>query len=325
MIILALLLSFSALARDWETVYIPDAQCGDGIPYKVFVKPGKKSKLAIEFMGGGACWSLSTCWGPNLHTWIHPIPSLPAFSYLTTDESPIADHTFVYFPYCNGDVYAGNHVSSYLPLVNTYHEGKKNVYLALDYLKATNKVEFKKANSIVVYGSSAGAIGSLLHRKKIESFLKPNIKKLLISDSAGLHYGKDFWKKFPDEFVDDFRSAFAPVGVKVDTSTGLIAPQFKNYCKKASDWRIGFIQTTKDVIMSKMFGEISQEDHRKLVLGPKGLEQTLNDSENCFTHISEGVGHMLLILPDVAKDSYDTKSGESAKDFVDRLITESGI
>ncbi len=318
-------MTFNVFAREWETVYIPDANCGDGLPYKVFVKPGKKTKLAIEFMGGGACWSLRTCWGPTLTTWIHPIPSLPAFSYLTTDESPIEDHTFVYFPYCNGDVYAGNHSTRYLPLKNTYHEGKRNVYLALDHLKENRKVDFKKANSVIIYGSSAGAIGSLLHRKKIETYLKPNIKKLLIADSPGLHYGKDFWKKFPDEFIADFKDAFAPVGVKVNVNEGLIAPQFKNYCKNATDWNIGFIQTTRDVIMSKMFGEISQDEHRDLVLGPKGIQNTLKNSENCSTHISEGIGHMLLILPDVAKDSFDMKTGESAKDYVDRLITESGI
>ncbi len=324
-VFLAFLLSFSVFAREWETIYIPDANCGDGIPYKVFFKPGKKSKLAIELMGGGACWGFTSCWGPILNTWIHPIPSLPAFSYLTTETSPIQDHTFIYFPYCTGDVYAGNHVAKYIPLKNTYHQGGRNIGLTLDHLKAIKKIDFKKPESLVLYGSSAGGIGALLHRNKFESYMRPGIKKLLIADSVGLHYAKDFWKKFTPELLIDFTAAFAPVGIKVDKNEGMVAPQFKRYCQLAGDWNIGFIQTTEDIIMSKMFGGLTQEQHRKAVLGPKGIGNVLKDSANCTTHISEGQGHMLLILPDVARDSLDIDTGESAMDYVDRLITESEI
>lgn len=323
---LVLLLSFSAFARDWESVYIPGAKCGDGIPYKVFVKPGKKSKLAIELMGGGACWSLTTCWGPNFHTWIHPIPELPAFSYLSTDESPIKDHTFIYFPYCNGDVHAGNHDADYLPFVGkTYHHGYRNFVASMEYLSKSQKIQFRAADSLVLWGSSAGALGSLIHKKRIESYLKPGIKKVLIADSPGLHYANDFWKKFTPELIHDFKAAFAGAGVHIDVNQGMIAPLMKDYCREARGWKIGFIQTTRDIIMSKMFGGLSEEEHKKAVLGPSGIRNVLKNSKVCSTHISEGVGHMLLLVTGVAEDHLDLESGESAKDFVDRLIKESGI
>lgn len=323
LILIALFISLNVHARDWETVYIPEAKCGDGLPYKVFVRPGKKSKLAIEFMGGGACWSLATCWGPKLHTWIHPIPSLPAFSYLTANESPIKDHTFLYFPYCNGDVYAGNHIANYMPLKNTYHEGSKNVMLTFEHLRRINKIEFRKADSLILFGSSAGGIGALLHRSRIDGFFKPNAKKLLIADSVGLHYADDFWGKFTPEQMSDFKHEFSIAGVNVTGKEGMIAPQMRNYCDAATGWKIGFIQTTKDLIMSKMFGGLSEEEHRKAVLGPSGIRKSLTNSKNCSTHISEGIGHMLLIFTSVAEDSLDIESGESAKDYVDRLIKES--
>lgn len=323
--ILALLVTSSAFA--WETVYIPGARCGDGIPYKVFIKKGKESKLAIELMGGGACWSLATCWGPKFHTWIHPIPELPSYSYLTSESSPINDHTFLYFPYCNGDVFAGDHAANYdnLPFTNTLHHGSRNLKLALKYLQDKNRIPFKKADSLVLFGSSAGAIGSLIHRKEIESYVRPGIKKLLIADSPGLHFGPDFWQKFTQLQIRDFKKAFEGSGINVSTEDGMIAPQVRKYCGYASNWTIGFIQTTRDIIMSKMFGGLSQEEHRKAVLGPKGIMQTLKNSRNCSTHISEGQGHMLLIFRDIAEDFRDVNTGETSRDYVDRLIKESEI
>lgn len=322
-VLVVLLLSFNALASRWETVVIPGTKCGDGIPYNVFIRKGNTSKLAIELMGGGACWSLATCWGPKLHTWIHPIPELPAFSYLSTEDSPIRDHTFIYFPYCNGDVYTGNHSANYFPVgfKKTHHHGKRNILLTLEHLRASRIIDFTLVKDLVAYGSSAGGIGSLLHAENFLNYMNPR-KKLLIADSPGLHYGPNFWKKFTPELMRDFGETFAKVGIHIDISTGMVAPQLKGYCDRHRDWKIGFIQTTRDIIMSAMFGDISQEEHRKQVLGKDGIRNTLKHSRNCSTHISEGIGHMLLIFPDVAASSMDVESGESAKDFVDRLISE---
>ncbi|WPU66143.1 pectin acetylesterase-family hydrolase [Peredibacter starrii] len=318
-----LFITTNVFASPWETVTIPNAKCGDGVPFKVFVRKGKRAKLAIELMGGGACWSLATCWGPKFHTWIHPIPELPAYSYLTTEDSPLRDHTFLYFPYCNGDVYAGNHTANYFPgeLKGTHHHGKRNLIKALDYLKANRIIDFPQVKDLVAFGSSAGAIGSLLHADTYLKYMRPE-KKLLIADSPGLHYGPNFWKKFTPELMRDFGETFAKVGIHIDLSSGLVAPQLKNYCNTRSDWKMGFIQTTRDVIMSAMFGDISQEEHKKVVLGREGIRNTLRNTKNCSTHISEGIGHMLLIIPDVAANSIDIESGESAKDYVDRLINE---
>lgn len=324
LLVLVLFLAAHAIASPWETITIPNAKCGDGAPYKIFLRKGQKSKLAVELMGGGACWSLATCWGPKLHTWIHPIPELPAYSYLTTEDGPLRDHTFLYFPYCNGDVYSGNHTANYLPgeLKGTHHHGKRNLVKSLDYLKAARIIDFQQVKNLVAYGSSAGAIGSLLHADTYLKYMRPE-RKLLIADSPGLHYGPNFWKKFTPELMQDFGETFAKAGIQIDLSTGLVAPQLKNYCRTRKDWKIGFIQTTRDIIMSTMFGDISQNDHRKVVLGPNGIRNTLKQTSNCTTHISEGIGHMLLIIPDVAANSRDIESGESAKDYVDRLISES--
>ena len=109
----------SAYAREWREIIIPGAFCGDGSPYKVFLDKRSHKRMLIEFMGGGACWSDDTCRGYNLRTWIYNIPKVPQFSVLMSDieGSPWSKHSVLYFPYCTGDVHAGNHVATY--------EGKK--------------------------------------------------------------------------------------------------------------------------------------------------------------------------------------------------------
>ena len=56
------LLSFNIFA--WEKVTIPEARCGDGSSYFVYLKRGDPRRLSVDFMGGGICWNFFTCWGP---------------------------------------------------------------------------------------------------------------------------------------------------------------------------------------------------------------------------------------------------------------------
>jgi hypothetical protein len=100
-------------SRNWERIPIPGAMCGDGNEYALQVSRGDPNKIAFEFMGGGACWSFSTCFGPTPLTIIHELPvilGLGGFKSHSPAKSPVADYTMVYFPYCTGDVHIGDHV-----------------------------------------------------------------------------------------------------------------------------------------------------------------------------------------------------------------------
>ncbi|MGE3611295.1 MAG: pectin acetylesterase-family hydrolase [Bacteriovoracaceae bacterium] len=304
----------------WDVREIPGAKCGDGTPYKIFYKKGNSSKVAIELMGGGACWDLATCWGPNLRTWIHQIPAIPAFSYLTTSDSPIKNHTLVYLPYCNGDVFIGRHIADYSSKLKTYHHGYLNVIKTFEYLKDEKLISFEKLDQFIFYGSSAGGIGALFHTKTAEKYLSPQTKKLLIADSIGLHFGKKFWEKFPQKFINDFKSSFDEIGMNVDFTDGFVAPELRHLCQRSSDWQMGFIQTTRDIVMSLIFGNISQKEHKSLVLGQDGIKNLFKSSRNCKSLIPDGQGHAILIIPQVAKYEKDMSTGVSAIEFVNQLI-----
>ncbi|MFN3455252.1 MAG: pectin acetylesterase-family hydrolase [Pseudobdellovibrio sp.] len=322
---ITVLTTTTAFARDWKAVRIPDAQCGDGLPYYVFVDKKKHSKnLLIEFMGGGACWSLDTCYGPNLRTWVHPIPEVPAFSYLTSDFGSWSEHPFkydsaIYFPYCTGDVHSGNHVAKYGPL-KTYHTGYSNVQKAFYYLTKKKIISFKNKEKLTVWGASAGAIGALVHLKTIEPYVDPATKKYAIIDSPGLHFGKNFWHKFSDRLQTDYQATFLGLGVGIDLNDGLIAPKLPGLLNGLKTWKLGFLQSTKDAVMSTVFGEISAEDHKALLESDQGLPAVVRPYENIKIWLQDSSKHTFLLT----KSSAETVSveGLSAIDFVHAVVDQ---
>lgn len=320
--------SFNVFARDWTRVKIPGAVCGDGLPYSVFVDQKKNSKnLLIEFMGGGACWSQETCWGKNLKTWLHPIPKLPAFSFMTSDSWSSAVHPFIedsaiYFPYCTGDVYSADHQVNYSKLT-TYHRGYKNIVLALEYLNKKSDVPFKSLERVTVWGASAGAIGALVHLQNIEPYLSASAKKIAIFDSPGLHFGPTFWHKFTNQQFSDYSKTFSSLGLDIDYNDGFIAKSMGPVFQRMSNWNIGVLQATKDRVMSSVFGNISAEDHEQLVLSDQGLPAIAKNYPHVKTWVSNSAMHTFLIL----KSSSDLEDIEkrSAVKFVEEVVNSATV
>lgn len=317
-ILFAIVLSLTfqvAHARKWKKVAIPGAKCGDGMPYKVFVDLKSKSKLALEFMGGGACWSTATCYGPNLRAWVHPLPRIPNFSTLTTGKSFLNNHSLVYFPYCTADVFAGRHVAKYGLGAKVHHKGFSNVEKALEYLSTTKKINFEKVDDVTLYGASAGAIASLIHSKTINPYLRTDIKKTILADSAGMHFGKEFWEKFSPEQIADFEHSFSALGFKPDFTDGFIAKNLKYTCEELADWNIGFLQGSQDVIMSAVFGNISPKKHEELIFSENGLA-SLNFSSLCSTWVKRTKMHTFLLT---GKSADMSINGVSAYDFANKI------
>jgi Pectinacetylesterase len=315
-VLLAVLFTTHAIAK-WESIKVPGAVCGDGLPYHVFLKKGSTTRLSIELQGGGACWDQTSCWGPELRNWPHP-QIRAGYSYLSSSESVVSSYTQVFFPYCNGDVWMGDHDVVYErnPLrLRTFHWGKRNLEKGLRLLVSNDFIRFSTVESFLLFGSSAGAIGSLQHADLLDQYIPRTAKKLLIADSPGMHYGTGFWDKFSYQMLGDFKNSFDRAGMTFDRQITLIAPQMKEYCNERPDWKIGFIQATRDIVMSKIFGNISQDDHAKLVTGPSGIAATVRGLPNCSAHIAYNMGHAFLAV----KGEMD----RPMKNYVNKLIEQS--
>lgn len=304
-------------ARGWERIEIPGAVCGDGAPYSAFVSRGDPSKVAVTFMGGGACWNLSTCWGPTPLTWIHPLPFayeiLGGFFSSSAKESPIAGHTLIHLPYCTGDVHIGHHTAEYALGVRVHHVGRTNVERTLAFLAENGAVTPERVRDVVMYGYSAGALGALHHVDLVDRMFPAAERRTLIADSPGLHFGPRFWRKFSPRMIQDLGEAMEHVGLRLDTSQGLVAELVSALCQKHPGWEIGVLQGSRDIVMSALFGDITPEEHERLIFGPGGLwERTSRAGDSCSAWIPSTYLHTFLVTTPTAR----TRVGEvTASDF----------
>ncbi|MBT3982980.1 MAG: hypothetical protein HOE90_16595 [Bacteriovoracaceae bacterium] len=308
--------SFPLLAK-WKKHYIPGARCGDGRDYFVYIKRGDPKKLAFVFMGGGACWNHSTCFGLNRRAWMHPIPIMTNFGGMTSSNpefSPITKHTSVFFPYCTGDVHVGTHVAKY-GLRKAYHVGALNFNSALEYFKRDGAISIDKINDFFIYGYSAGAIGAIYHATKMNKIIPKHARKTLIADAPGLHFGKSFWKKFPKRYLKDIDAALGIGSFERKVNNGNVSGLIPKLCSILSDWQVGVLQGSRDIVMSEVFGEINRKEHEKLIFGAGGLYQsTLAGGDNCSAWIPKSEMHTFFTISQTTRSIF--AGTKSASEYV---------
>ncbi len=306
-----LLISFNALAN-FETIKIPGAVCGNGGSFSVFYKKGHSDKLAIEFMGGGACWSASTCYGPNFRAWFHQLPKAVTKASLAAngskEETPFFDHSFLYIPYCTGDVFAGKHTAKYRFGIKAHHQGYTNIKKVFDHLIKKKIINPENVTDLGLFGASAGALGALIHGKNIEARFPNALKKTLIADSPGLHWGEEFWEKFSPKMLKDIIDALAGVNLEIDTHDGFIAELLPDVCALYQDFNIGFLQGSKDVVMTLLFGNITAKDHEDLIYSEQGLYGVTQRIRNCKAWVPSTHMHTFLLTNPSGKIKAGKKS-----------------
>ena len=185
----------SAPAATWTWVPIRGTTCGDGSVAGVGVnlQPGSQD-LLVYMEGGGACWDANTCF--TLGTAIQiavPYTEATFKSDLTMLEasglfsradpgSPFAGASFVYVPYCTGDVHAGSVVQSYDVGGQTrmvHHTGGLNAQVIVDTVHAT----LPSISRIWLAGSSAGGYGVTLNQHRYVAAW-PDASVEILQDSA---------------------------------------------------------------------------------------------------------------------------------------------
>ena len=312
----------SADSVPWVQVPIPDAFCGHGEPYMVYLKYRSAEKMMIGFQPGGACWDKVTCAKLSPLAKLNPARGVDPFGDLFAPDlrsTYMADASFIYFPYCTGDVFTGAHLANY-GRYSIHHNGGSNIRKSMAYLKEQNFFNFEQVTKLVQYGSSAGAIGAIAHLRLMEQYFSGATEKTLLADSPGLHWGKHFFDKFNGDYKDDLIGSLEQVGVEIDPNTGNVAQHLDTLCNNNPTWRIGFLQSTKDIVMSAVFGGISPWQHRALVLGPNGIFKTTKQkSHNCSVYLNDGFAHMFFDKKNLMTKLVD---GLTPQNFVLKLLSD---
>lgn len=178
-----------------------DASCADfpetDSNFAFWARRGAADSLVIYFDGGGACWDDVTCSVPvrpgetegdgfyKAELLPEDDPSkLGGMFNLTDERNPVRDWSFVFVPYCTGDVHTGANTARYTDPdtgehFSIQHRGAENFALILAWMRAN----FANPQQILVTGASAGAYGAAVHYAEIRDAF-PQSRIAMLGDSG---------------------------------------------------------------------------------------------------------------------------------------------
>ena len=183
-----------APAGTWSFVPFANAFCGNNTTTGIGINPSPNpanNRVLLFLAGGGACWDATTCLvlqtAANFHTgygagnFNNDVAGLGAgFFDRASTGNPFRDYSYVFVPYCTGDVHAGDNVVSYSGQTRR-HVGYANIGAYLERLVPT----FRSAGRVVLAGASAGGFGATLNWERVQRAFG-NVRVDMIDDSGTL-------------------------------------------------------------------------------------------------------------------------------------------
>jgi hypothetical protein len=172
--------------------------------FSFWEKRGTSKNLVVFFEGGGACYDSITCSAPITSLppngffvpAVPPPPTIPAnfdgIFNLSNPANPVKDWSFVYIPYCTGDLHLGSATAHYssvggiLPAGTPFdiqHRGFDNFMVVLDWITKNFSASGSAPGNILVTGSSGGGYGASANFPWIQEAF-PNAHMYVIADSS---------------------------------------------------------------------------------------------------------------------------------------------
>ncbi len=338
----------------WQWVPIQGAMCRDGSAtgIGINVKPGSKN-LMIFLEGGGACFNALTC-GTNPSAF-----SEADFDACTADggtgtclnslagngsngvfnrgdtANPMADWSFVYVPFCTGDVHAGNKLNASVTGVAAKQQfvGYVNVSRALARIVPT----FPGLDKVLLTGISAGGFGAAAnYPQTARAFGSVPVYSL---DDSGPPMGdpyasKCLQKAWADTWGFD-KTVLADCGSDCPDTSDYTIPATIHTAKMYPNIPFGLVEDTDDSVITLFYGFGSDNCTAQLApLSGATFTAGLLDSRtklaaypNVGGFIFQGTDHTTL-----AGANYDTRtagSGDAATvkltDWVATLVNSGTV
>lgn len=174
----------------WTWVPFADSACANGSPTGIGVNPGAGKRLVLYLEGGGACWSALSCYTLETATYVSAGYGKKDFDAQsstftrgvfdrTLADNPFKDDSFVYVPYCTGDVHAGDKEVDHEGKL-TKHVGRRNLDAFLKRVVPT----FAGVDRVVLSGSSAGGFGAAFNFGRVQRAFGTAKRVDLVDDSG---------------------------------------------------------------------------------------------------------------------------------------------
>ena len=175
-------------ADQWTWVDFPESRCMDDSPtgLGINVHPSNTENVLVFLMGGNACFNVSTCqvtfntdgYGSTKFA-TEPVLAAPIFDRNRGDNI-FRDYSFVFVPYCTGDIHAGTNPSGMVQQNTFNFHGYKNVGEYLKRLVPT----FSGATNVVLSGISAGGFGAMVNFDQVQTAFGSSVRVTLLNDSG---------------------------------------------------------------------------------------------------------------------------------------------
>jgi hypothetical protein len=285
-----------------EGAWVPIASgdrtlCADSSAYRFFIRRGKGEKVAFIFQGGGACWDDPSClsiFDPKAKKlYSHEVSPYFGLNSGMFDfqnaENPFKDWSFVFVPYCTGDLHLGDFDKEYQSpdgkAKTVYQRGAANASTVLKWSFS----QFLKPDTILVMGWSAGGYGAIFWTGTIAEKY-PEAAIFQLSDCAVAVTEK------PMTSMQDRTSFPVLESMNVPFSGMLIADGFTATAKTHPNVRMAQINTLYDKTLifytgaidgrSSQETEYRQEWSKKMQEVAAGLDEELKN----FTYFNTAYG-----------------------------------
>lgn len=273
--------------------------------FRFWARRGLINNLVIYFDGGGACWDDVTCSIPSLAEDVRDddgfykgelLPrdnpnGLSGIFDLDNPRNPVRDWSFIFVPYCTGDVHSGSNTAHYTDPdsgepYTIQHRGADNFRVVLEWARAN----FRAPDEILVTGSSAGAYGAATHYARIRDAF-PRGRAMMLGDAGQGVTTPDFLTRRNGNWRYDLpRFVFGP-DAELTNDDDVVATLAAHYPND----RFAQYTTAQDVTQSAFYALMGAHNACRAWTEKMARDLTRRqDAPNFRSYLAAGQSHTIL-------------------------------
>lgn len=311
-----------AQGHEWHTV-APGGRtrCAFDTPFEFWVSQADPARIVVYLQGGGACWDLDSC-DPDrraaFDTWIDSTDYSQRRHGVfdrASAANPFRDQTFVFVPYCTGDLHLGTRIATYRATgdstggLTIHHAGYHNLRAVLAYLKSRPV----SPTRVTVIGASAGSVASPVFAAELGALL-PAADVKQIGDGGGAFRAPAIRTLLGRWGVD---SLLASLGMPIPATGDPIVGVYRAAAARQPRIRFAQVSTSSDAVVAAWLRRVGDDPGRVSAY----IDQTyteLRSAPLCFSgFVLPGAEHTIFWRPEFLTARI---GGRSLAEAIDREV-----